>query len=64
MRERMAKGLSAEPRAGFRAYVGNLPFQATEAELEDLFAECAHVVKRVAATPSSGLRLPGSELLS
>ena len=45
MRERMAQGLTAEPQAGFRAYVGNLPFTASEGELEELFAEYGTVIK-------------------
>lgn len=39
MRQRMAEGKPAEAQTNFRAFVGNLPFVATEQELEDLFAE-------------------------
>ena len=38
MRERMAAGKPAEAQTNFRAFVGNLPFVATEPELEALFA--------------------------
>ena len=34
----MRQGKSAEPQANYRAFVGNLPFQTTEQELEDVFS--------------------------
>lgn len=39
MRQRMREGKPAEAQTNFRVFVGNLPFVATEQELEDLFAE-------------------------
>ena len=38
MKERIAQGKSAEPQSNFRAFVGNMPFQASAQELEDLFS--------------------------
>ena len=40
----MAAGKSPEPQTGYRAFVGNLPFEATEADLEELFSEYGTVV--------------------
>jgi len=39
MRQRMREGKPAEAQTNFRVFVGNLPFVASEQELEDLFAE-------------------------
>ena len=44
MRQRLKEGKSAEPEIGFRAYVGNLPFEITEDELGDLFRPHGTVV--------------------
>lgn len=37
MKDRIARGLPAEPIARYRCFVGNLPFVATEDELRELF---------------------------
>ena len=45
MKDRLAAGKPAEIRANFRAYVGNLPFDATEDDLTDLFEPYGNVVR-------------------
>ena len=44
MKERIRQGKPAEPQSNFRAFVGNMPFQATAQELEDLFSPYGVVV--------------------
>merc|ERR1719203_513451 len=45
MKDRLAAGKSAELRAEFRAYVGNLPFGTAEEELLKLFEPFGNVVQ-------------------
>uniref|UniRef100_A0A7S0J6G1 RRM domain-containing protein n=1 Tax=Calcidiscus leptoporus TaxID=127549 RepID=A0A7S0J6G1_9EUKA len=44
MKARLEAGLPAEMVAGFRAYVGNLPFGTSEEELEQLFEPFGNIV--------------------
>merc|ERR1719399_316204 len=44
MKARLDAGLPAELVAGFRAYVGNLPFGTSEEELEQLFEPFGNIV--------------------
>mgnify|MGYP001161233374 CR=1 FL=1 len=64
MRQRLKEGKSAEPEIGFRAYVGNLPFEITEDELGDLrlAVECCALLRddaMFAASAARGAALPG-----
>ena len=50
----MRQGKSAEPQANYRAFVGNLPFQTTEQELEDVFSAHGVVVSVSIMTDEDG----------
>ena len=54
MKERLARGLPAEPVARYRCFVGNLPFGVTEEEIRELFERVGTVASATVMVDENG----------
>ena len=54
MKDRLARGLPAEPVARYRCFVGNLPFEVQEEELRELFAKFGTVASATVMVDENG----------